>query len=97
MSLQNEIIEEVEDLIGRLSVIRVNWPDTEVRVKHSVFNLKELLSEPSPRRIYHIIDDLYDLRKYLVDIYELDEKALYHDFMPAIEMTGRLLGPTNVH
>lgn len=84
---------EVDDLIGRLYTIRVNWPDTEVRVKHSIFNLKELLAQPTTERIHNIIEDLYDLKIYLQDILKLDEKSLSNDFRPTLELVDRLLGP----
>lgn len=94
MSLQNEILCEIDELTGRLSAIRVNWPDTEVRVKHSIFQMRELMAEPTTERIFNIIDDLYDLKKYLHDIYKLDPKLLARDFRPTMELIDRLLGPT---
>jgi hypothetical protein len=87
---------DVDDLTGYLSVIRIKWPDTEVRVKHSIFQLRELMAEPTTERIYKIIDDLYDLKKYLADIHKLDPKELGKDFRPAMELVDRLLGPTEV-
>jgi hypothetical protein len=93
MSLQNDILLEIDELTGRLSSIRINWPDTEVRVKHSIFQMRELMAEPTESRIYNIIEDLYDLKKYLGDIYKLDPKELSRDFRPAMELIDRLLGP----
>lgn len=95
MSLHHDVYDEVDELIGRLWAIRVNWPDTEVRVKHSIFNLKELLSEPTQERMVHIVDDLQDLRVYLQDILKMDEKELSRDFRPTLELVDRLLGPIN--
>jgi len=97
MSLQNDILCEIDELTGRLSSIRVNWPDTEVRVKHSIFQMRELMAEPTQERIYNIIEDLYDLKKYLGDVYRLDPKELGRDFRPAMELIDRLLGPTTLH
>lgn len=94
MSLQDEILMDCDELTGRLSVIRVNWPDTEVRVKHSIFQLKELMAEPTQERISNIVDDLMDLRTYLTDIHKMDPKELGRDFRPAMELIDRLLGPT---
>lgn len=94
MSLQNDILLEIDELTGRLSAIRVNWPDTEVRVKHSIFQMRELMAQPTTERIYNIIEDLYDLKKYLNDIHKLDPKSLSKDFKPAMELIDRLLGPT---
>ena len=94
MSLQNDILLEVDELTGRLTAIRVNWPDTEVRVKHSIFQLRELMAEPTTERIGNIVEDLSDLRTYLTDIYKMDQKELSKDFRPAMELIDRLLGPT---
>lgn len=96
MSLQNDILLEIDELAGRLTAIRVNWPDTEVRVKHSIFQMRQLMAEPTTERIGNIVEDLYDLKKYLGDIYKLDPKELGRDFRPTMELIDRLLGPTQV-
>ena len=95
MSLQNDILLEVDELAGRLTAIRVNWPDTEIRVKHSIFQIRELMAEPTQERIFNIIDDLIDLRSYLTDIHKMDPQELGKDFRPAMELIDRLLGPTH--
>lgn len=94
MSLQNDILCEIDELTGKLVVIRVNWPDTEVRVKHSIFAMRELMAEPTTERVHNIIEDMIDLRIYLMDIYKLEPKELSRDFRPAVELIDRLLGPT---
>lgn len=94
MSLQDEILLDCDELAGRLTSIRVNWPDTEVRVKHSIFQLRELMAEPTTERIGVIVDDLMDLRAYLTDIHKMDPKELGKDFRPAMELIDKLLGPT---
>ncbi len=95
MSLVNDILTECDELAGRLTAIRVNYPDTDVRVKHSIFKLRQLM-EGKEKNIYHVIDDLQDLRKYLNDIIKLDPQELEISFKPCIELVDRLLGPTNV-
>lgn len=95
MSLANEILSECEELAGRLTAIRVNFPDTEVRVKHTVFNLRKLMEDPTKDDIVpKIVEDLMDLRKYLIDIMKLDPEYLQRHFRPCIELVERLLGPT---
>ena len=96
MILANDIFEECEELAGRLTAIRVNFPDTEVRVKHAIYQLRELLKSPKEETIYRVVDELQDLKKYLNDIRKLDPPSLDKPFRPCIELIERLLGPTEV-
>lgn len=93
MSLVNDILLECDELAGRLTSIRVNYPDTDVRVKHSIFKLRQL-TEGKEKNIDYVIDDLQDLRIYLSDIMKLDPRELEKSFKPCIELVDRLLGPT---
>jgi len=91
----SQIVSECEELIGRLSAIRVNFPDTEVRVKHTIFNLKKVLEKPpTAQQVAVMIDDLQDLRAYLVDILKMDPEYLRSHFVPCVEVIDLLLGPT---
>lgn len=94
MSLVNDIYSECEELAGRLTAIRVSFPDTEVRVKHAIYQIRELLKSPAEPTIYRVVDELQDLRKYLEDIRKLDPPQLDKSFRPCIELIDRLLGPT---
>jgi hypothetical protein len=93
MSLVNDILGECDELAGRLTALRVNYPDTEVRVKHSIFQLRKLM-DGKQENMSSIVDDLQDLRQYLVDILKLDPPQLERDFRPCLELIDRLLGPT---
>lgn len=97
MSLLNEIYDECDELAGRLTAIRVTFPDTDVRVKHSIFQLRKLLENPEIDTMQRVVDELYDLKSYLSEILELDPKTVGKQFRPCIELIERLLGPTTIH
>lgn len=97
MSLLNEIYDECNELAGRLTAIRVVFPDTDIRVKHSIFQLRKLLENPDQETMARVVEELYDLRSYLLEIMELDPKTVGKQFRPCIELIERLLGPTMVH
>lgn len=94
MSLINEIYDECDELAGRLTAIRVNFPDTDVRVKHAIYQIRQLLESPQPETLGRVIEELYDLKAYLLEIMKLDP-SLTKPFGQCIELIDRLLGPTD--
>jgi len=93
MSLFNEIYSEVEDLRGLLCAIKVNYPDTEVRVDPAIHKIDNVLNGPTEENIYYACEDIQDLRNYLNAISKLD-KELEKNTKDAVLLIDRLLGPT---
>lgn len=96
MSLFREVYEEVKELHDRLWALRVNYPDTEVRVKHSIFLLKEVLDGVTDQKMEAVMEDLNNLNLYLVSIIKLDPKneEVVKDFGTVLMLIEKLMGPT---
>ncbi len=55
-------------LIGHLYAIRINYPDTEVRMTPAIELLDDLVNSPSDTKIQASVEELIDLRTYFGDI-----------------------------
>lgn len=92
MSKVNAVFNEVDMLRGRLCALRVNYPDTDVRLKPAMEILDLLLSKPTQEILNLTIEEMMDLRQYFADIvrrYPDTQKA----FAPASDLIDLLLGP----
>ncbi len=82
--------DEVNELIGRLTALMVNYPEVEPRVGKTVEALQNLLL--LGRGMQYAIDDLQTLFFQLHRVYERFPE-LRKDIKPIIELIERLLGP----
>lgn len=89
------VFNEVDALRGRLSVILVKYPDTEVRMRPAIKILDVLLTKPDPETIPHAIEELIDLRTYFHTITKR-HPDLNPTIDPAVKLIDLLLGPSEV-
>jgi len=89
-ALMNEIYDEVKDLRGYLVALRIKFPDLEIRLKHSIFILTELLENPTWDWVKRFEDDMSDLRSYLDDLVKIDQDMKSQIF-PVVLLINRLM------
>jgi hypothetical protein len=85
----------VDELRGRLSWLRVNYPDMDIRLRPAIEVLDVLLSRPVNGTIAETVEELIDLRTYFHDILR-EFPELQKSMQPSIDLIDRLLGPAEV-
>jgi len=65
------IYDELEELTGRLTALKINYPDFEVRLNDSVDMYQKVLSGTiNPQILAWIGSDMAELHNYLKDCYD---------------------------
>lgn len=83
--------DEVNELIGRLTALMVNYPEVEPRLRKSVETLQSLIVKPH-RVMRYAIDDLQTLFFQLHHVFEKFPE-LRKEIKPIIELIEHLLEP----
>jgi hypothetical protein len=93
MTTALDILSEIDELKGRLTLITVQYPDTERGLQDSIDFFGQLLIRPKPGMVQEAIVHLQEIKQYLTEIavkYPETKKEL----IPAIKLADGLLGPT---
>jgi len=87
------VIDEVEELRGRLVALNINYPDMNVRLDDTIDILDRLINTPKPGMMQYVISDLTNLKQYLLELYTLEQ--LRRELKPVIDLIEGLLSPVN--
>jgi hypothetical protein len=92
-NLVSQVFNELDELRGRLTSLRVRYPDTDVRLSQSCDLLDQILVKPTEALIKEAIRDLYELREYFLDIAKHFPKdsEVEKAFIPSLRLINGLL------
>lgn len=89
-SKSSEVTEEVNNVVGRLTALMVNYPEMDKRLRTSVELLQQVLIDPNPGLMQYVINDLQTLWAQLHRVYE-KFPDLRKELTPVIDQIEGLL------
>lgn len=89
-----DIIQEIDELRGRLTLITVQFPDTEHGLKDSIDFFEQLIVRPKPGMVQEAVIHLVEIKTYLTEISN-KYPSTRKEIIPAIKLADGLLGPVH--
>ena len=87
------IYDELEELVGRLTALKINYPDFSIRVDPSVDLYSKVLGgNLTPQLLHYIGNDMAELLNYLTDVYN-NVQEVRNELKPIIRLLQSLTEP----